>query len=68
LYEGQCSDVTRRIEIDVASAYPGAVPITPQEYQAVIVAGGGSDNLHWAEPFITNTDLVRIVEQQAQNR
>jgi hypothetical protein len=64
MYEAQCSDVTRRLEIDLVNEYPGEVPVTPQEFQAAI----GSGTLHWAEPFITVTDLVRIVEQQAQSR
>jgi hypothetical protein len=64
IYEGECSAVTHRIEVDVATGYPGAVPLTPQELQERI----GANSLHWAEPFITNADLVRIVETQSTNR
>jgi len=66
IYTSACND-SGVLEIDLVADYP-APPFTPQELQAGIAAGGGGNRLHWAEPFITNADLVRIVEMHSANR
>jgi len=47
------------------------VPVTPEELQELSYAASGratDRNLHGYETYITNTDLVRIVEQQIASR
>jgi hypothetical protein len=65
IYTSQCSNTERHLEIGLSADYTGDVPITPLELQeAVVEVWGANSNLHSAEYFIANTDLVRIVEQQ----
>ena len=53
------------LEVDLATDYAGNVPITPQQLQqALVEVWGSTRNLHAAEYFIANADLVRIVGQQ----
>ena len=67
IYTSRCADADEKhvLLVDLASDYTGEVPITPQELQESLVeVWGANENLHSAEYFIANTDLVRIVEQQ----
>lgn len=69
IYTSRCSEETQVLEIDLVSEYTGQVPITPQDLQESLVDNWGLNrNLHLAEYFIANTDLVRIVEQQIASR
>ncbi len=70
LYTSQCSEDFRVLEVDIASEYAGEVPITPQELQQALVdvRGFANANLHGAEYFLTNANLVPIVEQQIASR
>lgn len=68
IYTSRCSEDRGEVFVlfvDLAADYVGEVPITPHELQESLVKVWGSlKNLHSAEYFIANTDLVRIVEQQ----
>jgi hypothetical protein len=70
IYTSQCADDEHHVLlVDLASDYSGEVPITPQELQTALVEVWGSfRNLHSAEYFLANTDLVWIVEQQISSR
>jgi len=73
IYTSRCAAVGGfgdALEIDLASEYEGDVPITPQELQTALqeVWEQTLPNLHSADYFIANTDLVRIVEQQIASR
>ncbi|MDH3655422.1 MAG: DUF3089 domain-containing protein [Myxococcales bacterium] len=72
IYTSRCSEERREVFVwfvDLSSEYTGEVPITPQELQeALVEVWGANKNLHSAEYFIANTDLVRIVEQQIASR
>ncbi len=70
LYTSQCSEDFRVLEIDIASEYAGEVPITPQELQQALVEvrGFANANLHGAEYFLTNANLVPIVARQIASR
>jgi hypothetical protein len=71
IYTSQCAEADEQhvLLVDLASDYTGDVPITPQELQESLVeVWGANRNLHSAEYFIANTDLVRIVEQQIASR
>jgi len=71
IYTSLCTDADADhvLEIDLSSEYPGEVPITPQELQnALVEVWGTLPDLHSAEYFIANTDLVRIVAQQIASR
>jgi hypothetical protein len=72
LYTSRCADADEQhvLLVDLANDYTGEVPVTPEEIQDVYAAAGGAvdRNLHGVEPYIANTDLVRIVEQQITAR
>jgi hypothetical protein len=72
IYTSRCSEEGGRehvLLVDLANEYTGEVPITPQELQDALVEVWGSlENLHSAEYFLANTDLVHIVEQQIAAR
>ena len=72
LYTSSCADADEFhvLLVDLASEYQGEVPITPQELQTALVEirGFANANLHGVEYFLTNADLVRIVEQQIASR
>jgi hypothetical protein len=73
IYTSRCAALSSFgdvFEIDLASEYQGDVPITPQELQTALqeVWEQTLPNLHSAESFIANTDLVRIVEEQIASR
>ena len=65
IYTSQCSDTRHHLEIALSNEYTGDVPITPLKLQeALVEVRGANANLHSAEYYIANTDLVAIVEQQ----
>jgi hypothetical protein len=72
IYTSQCRGTDHLLDVllvDLADDYQGEVPITPQELQeALVEVRGASRNLHYVEYFLTNRDLVRIVEQQIASR
>ena len=71
IYTSRCADADEFhvLLVDVASDYTGEVLLTPEDIQDIYVANGTplNRNLHGVEPYIANTDLVRIVEQQIAN-
>jgi hypothetical protein len=73
LYTSACSaerGFAHVLEIAVSSEYQGEVPITPQDLEEALmrVRGFTDSNLHGAEYFLTNANLVPIVEQQIASR
>jgi hypothetical protein len=72
IFTSQCSgaDDFHVLLVDLATDYQGEVPTTPQELQDALVEvrGFANANLHGAEYFLTNANLVPIVEQQIASR
>ena len=73
IYTSQCrgsDSIWDQLVIDLADAYEGEVPITPQDLQNAAFEDFGYHwrNLHIMEPFLMTRDLVRIVQQQSATR
>jgi hypothetical protein len=70
IYTSQCADSDEfHVQlVDLASDYTGEVLLTPQAIQDIYVANGNSANLHGVELYITQTDLVSVIEQQIASR
>ena len=71
IYRSRCADADEQHVLLVDLATDGEVPVTPEELQELSYAASGratDRNLHGYETYITNTDLVRIVEQQIASR
>ena len=70
IYTSQCADSDElHVQlVDLASDYTGEVLLTPQDIQDAYVARGGNANLHGVELYITQTDLVSVIEQQIASR
>jgi pimeloyl-ACP methyl ester carboxylesterase len=71
IYRSRCADADEQHVLLVDLATDGEVPVTPEELQELSYAASGrafDRNLHGYETYITNADLVRIVEQQIASR